>query len=210
MKNNSKFLILAMWLILAIGFISYKVTLAAFRSSASNTNNTFAASSTFPSPCPSPSVTHVVINEVFSKGNKENEWVELFNPTCSPIDVSGWTIKDHTSDTDTLPSVSPIPAKGFGVIIPSQSTVSIPSSAVTIQLGNNNIGSGLNDPGDELHLKDTLNNTVDEMSYGNDHSIFTISAPTSTQTQSRHPNGVDTDTAADWALENLSIGTTNP
>ena len=68
--------------------------------------------------------SNVVINEVYGGGgNKgatfEKDFVELYNPTDQPIDVSGWTIeqrstKDNTGNTHTLTGV--VPAKSTFLI----------------------------------------------------------------------------------------------
>ncbi len=197
--------------------LSYQVTYSFFSDTAESSNNTFAASSTFPtptpspSPCPSPLGTHIVINEVFSDGNKKKEWVELYNPTCSSVDLSGWKIADG-NQTDTLPSASPIPVGGYSVVIANPTDVTgIPGTAITIQLSDNDIGNGLQDNGDSLHLKNPSDTIVDEMSYGTNTSVFASPppAPTLTQSLQRIPNGTDTDSASDWTRTTLTKGITN-
>lgn len=37
----------------------------------------------------------VVINEVESNGGTPGDWVELYNPTTAPVDLSGWMFKDN-------------------------------------------------------------------------------------------------------------------
>src|SRR5574338_238667 len=38
--------------------------------------------------------SHVVINEVFPSPSSGSEWVELYNPTASSVDLTGWSIND--------------------------------------------------------------------------------------------------------------------
>lgn len=46
--------------------------------------------------------SHVVINEIYPSPSSGSEWVELYNPTGSPVDVTGWTIADTDSHSQTL------------------------------------------------------------------------------------------------------------
>lgn len=146
-----------------------------------------------------PESSHLVINEVFPGGLSPTEWVELFNPTSDPIDVSGWNLFDN-STSDPLPTVSPIPAGGYAVIVGNGSTVTVPVSAVKIELSSA-IGGGLAVSGDRMEMKDTANITVDALSWGSDSTFFSSppSAPVLGESLVRLPNGSDTDTASDWS-----------
>lgn len=203
--------IVLIFLFLLTGLVAFRVSYAFFSNSGTSSANTFTAASCFSSG------THIVINEESSDGQAKGEWVELFNPTCGSIDVSGWKISDkNASDNgqdDTFPAVSPIPAGGYSVVITNNtSVVGIPPTAITIELTSANIGNGLNDDGDAVHLKNPSNVVVDEMSYGNNHDVFNPapSAPPANQSLARSPNGVDTNTAADWVVDTTpSIGVAN-
>jgi hypothetical protein len=72
---------------------------------------------------------HVVISEMFTGGGSSNssvlyqrDWVELYNPTSSPVDVTGWTIQ-YKSATGTgtygagTALSGTIPAYGFYLIV---------------------------------------------------------------------------------------------
>ncbi|OGK16984.1 hypothetical protein A2690_02310 [Candidatus Roizmanbacteria bacterium RIFCSPHIGHO2_01_FULL_39_12b] len=206
--------------------IGLKFTSAFFSDAGQSQNNTFAAADTFPTPTlavtptPSPSPTPaviIVINEISSGGDSKDEWVELYNPTDSPINVSGWKISDKNAfdsgGDDTFPTTPSIPSLGYAVVITNNSTVAgIPSSAITIELVNANIGSGLNNTGDAVHLKNALNVVVDSMSYGNETSVFPIppTTPSSSQSLARSPNGTDTNSASDWIIDTTpSLGISN-
>lgn len=63
----------------------------------------------------------IVINEIESSGGVPGDWVELFNPAATPVDLSGHVVRD---DDDTrgyvLPAGTTIAAGGFLVIEESQ------------------------------------------------------------------------------------------
>ena len=62
---------------------------------------------------------HVVISAIYPDAVDESgsEWIELYNPTDSNIDISGWTIGTPTSSTDaTIPVGSTIKTHGFFLI----------------------------------------------------------------------------------------------
>lgn len=215
---TKKIYFLAIMFTITLTFISYKVTYSFFNDTATSTGNTFAAASFFPTPTPTatPSPT-IVVNEVSSNGNANTEWVEIYNATGSPIDVSGWKISDQnafdTGNDDTFPTVSPIPAGGYGVVVPSNSlVVGIPVSAIKIELVNANIGSGLNNDGDAVVLKNSSNTIIDAMNYGTVSVIFATppAAPGVGQSVARIPNGTDTNTSSDWSLDSSpTMGVTN-
>ena len=69
---------------------------------------------------PAPSlIPPVVINEVLSRTDfpPPADFVELFNPTANPVDISGWFISDDagTPKKFCVPSDTVIPAGGFAV-----------------------------------------------------------------------------------------------
>ena len=208
--RNKRFTALAVIYFIGISLVFTQITHALFTDSASSNNNTFTAAAVFPTGTPLTSA-QLKINEVSSAGGALLEWIEIFNPTGSSVDVSGWSVVDNTS-TDIFPSVSPIPPGGYAVIIPSGSSTLAPGSTTTITLGTPTIGNGLADSGDRVILKDASSTDIDKVSYGDDTTIFPVppAAPSSGFTLSRDPSGSDTDTSADWILDNSpSIGISN-
>jgi len=162
---------------------------------------------------------HLVINEVYyqvgtGKGKEpDNEWVEIYNPTDSPVDISGWKICDNNT-CDTIPTspTSTIPAKGFAVITYKSSTWdkwSIPSDAVKIVL-NSAIGNGLANTGDRVELRKADNTLVDAMSYGNDKTYFELPLSGKGKSLARIIKGYDTDSATDWIINATPNPGTNP
>ena len=165
--------------------------------------------------------THLVVNEVYYNvaaagfGNDaQNEWVELYNPTNSPIDVSGWKVCDNSS-CDVLPTSTPIAGKSFAVITNKPSTwgywPGMPSGAVKIEL-NSEIGNGLANTGDRVILKDSADAVVDQMSYGSDTGILNPAIPHSGNGRSvaRIIKGYDNDVATDWVVNATPNPGTNP
>lgn len=69
-----------------------------------------------PNSCPA--VTDaIVINEIESNGGVPGDWVELYNPTISRIDISGWTFKDNDGlHVYTLPAGSSVESDGYLVL----------------------------------------------------------------------------------------------
>gem|GEM_PF-1503482 len=57
---------------------------------------------------------NLVINEIETQGT---DWVELYNPTSSPISLKGWSIKDDKAE-ETLPAKDSVPAGGLYVYEP--------------------------------------------------------------------------------------------
>lgn len=140
---------------------------------------------------------HVTLSEVYydvasDKGSDtSNEWVELYNPTSSPVALAGWQLCD-ASACDALPSGTTIGAQSFLVITNDASTFtfwSVPASA-QLALGSS-LGSGLSNTGDQVILKDTSATTVDALSYGSNTDI-------------NNPALVDVDEG--WSLARLTPG----
>lgn len=194
-------------------------TFSFFSDTETSTGNLFQAAESF---CNSQE-GHVVINEVFynvdtahnGKGSENNwEWVELFNPTSTVKDITGWKIAD-SNQTDNLPAGTiTIEPCSFAIVSPvSQSEFTdqsndggrwtIPAGVVFINLGSF-IGNGLPAGGDAVILKNNLNNEIDAMSYGTDTSKLNPAVPavSSGHSSERDPDGVDTNTASDFVDRN--------
>ncbi|MEP6710572.1 MAG: lamin tail domain-containing protein, partial [Candidatus Saccharibacteria bacterium] len=50
---------------------------------------------------------HVVINEIYLVSDPGTEWIELYNPTATPVVLTGWKLNDQTLDPGIIAS------KGF-------------------------------------------------------------------------------------------------
>ena len=103
----------------------------------------------------------VVINEIAWAGtidNANDEWIELYNTTSQPVDLTGWYIEDDFTDKYTIPS-GVIPAKGYFLIEDNDSAVSNISADAIIALS-------LANSGDSLILKTAANTVIDSVNAG--------------------------------------------
>ncbi|MBI4022907.1 lamin tail domain-containing protein [Candidatus Berkelbacteria bacterium] len=160
---------------------------------------------------------HVVINEAFydvssGQGSEgDNEWVELYNPTATPIDLAGWRLCDSQSCV-MVPAGTIIPATEFLVATPNASTFdywTVPANRQLV-LGVDEIGNGLSNGSDAVLLKDASSVLVDAMSYGGNTSAFSPSVPGVDPGWSlpRLMPGHDTDQATDfWPNPDPTPGT---
>jgi hypothetical protein len=62
---------------------------------------------------PEPTPEEVAINEVYSAGD---DWVEIFNTSDEPKNISGYKIFDDETDKYTIPTGTMVPANGFLVL----------------------------------------------------------------------------------------------
>ena len=160
-----------------------------------------------PLPDPPPSPGTILISEVYYDVGKQygaektNEWVEIYNGTNSPVDLSEWIIADNTAE-DVIPKGTILNSKSYAVISPDESTASfcnIPKGALFITLGSP-IGNGLGNNGDALYLKDNNNTIIDALSWGTNTDVLNPSAPDVAEgsSLSRSDLKSDTDSASDW------------
>ncbi len=163
---------------------------------------------------------HVVINEVYyhvdpSKGaDEENEWVELYNPTGSDVNISGWNLCDGNDTCIEIPAGNILPAKGFAVIAKDDTTWgywTVHPDALKIELGDI-IGNGLANSGDTVYLLDVSDTEVDAVSYETDTYKLNPAVPKSNRGNSiaRVVKGYDTDFALDWIKNTTPNPGTNP
>lgn len=199
-------------MIALVPVISFAATRALFSDTASSVSNTFSAAESFgitPTVTPTPGI---VINEVSPVGDTDVDWLEIFNNSGSSIDLSGWKIQDN-GGTDVLSGSLVVPNNGYAVIVASGSSTVVPGSALKIELDNSTIGGtgGIAAAGDLLRLINPSDVIIDQLSWGTNTDVFNPSAtaPTSTNTLRRIPNGTDTDTAGDWQVGSGSIGLSN-
>lgn len=73
------------------------------------------------SPCYA--LDYVLISEVYYDTvgtDSEEEFVELYNPTSSDVDISGWTLSDNTASY-SIPAGTAIRASGYLIVAKSAS-----------------------------------------------------------------------------------------
>ena len=111
---------------------------------------------------------HVVISELYIDEIKQgSEWIELYNPTDTEINLTDWTIDTKSNNKDvSLPEGATIPAHGFYLIgdesdnqwKPDSESWPIPNYTETMSLTNTD---------GWLKLKDVTGAVVDGVGWGN-------------------------------------------
>lgn len=159
----------------------------------------------------------IVINEVYYRGSKENEFVELYNPTNQEVTLKGWSIAERYNDSEFRSDVIPdliLKPRGFALIVTDPTNVSLhpladPQTPI-VSIGAD-IGNGLNDDLGYVILKNEVGIEVDKMAYGSDVSYWdpAPSAP-SGSSLNRIPKGFDTNQASDWQINPIPNPGTNP
>lgn len=110
--------------------------------------------------------TAIVISEVmYHFPGSDEEWIELYNKSGAPVDVSGWRLDDAV--TFTVPGLpgsntTVIPAGGYAVIAGNAAALAAKWPAITI-LGS--FSGSLNNRGERIALEDASGNPVDEVTY---------------------------------------------
>jgi hypothetical protein len=144
-------------------------------------------------------ISEVLYDPLGTEPNEE--WIEIFNNTSSPVELTDWMISDNMS-TDVISPTVTIPVGGCLVIAASEDFyTSYPGfTGAIVFVADGKLGNGLGNTGDRLVLKDSEGMVIDQMSYGTDTTAFDpacldVAAGHSLE---RSPANVDTDTAADW------------
>ena len=152
--------------------------------------------------------TSILITEVEStpvSGNNSSEWIELTNVSGAAINLTSWTISDGAT-SDTIPPTTINP--GQYVIIAANSAIFLADHpgfmGTVVDLGSS-IGSGLNDGGDIITLRDATATLIDCMIYGTGFTgcfsptVTPVTPPGSNLTYQRKST-VDHDTNEDWVV----------
>ncbi len=108
----------------------------------------------------------LVINEINYKSSDEKDagdWVELYNPNETAMDLSNWVLKDN-NDTNTfvLPSATTIPNMGFLVLVKNRNAFSEAFPSVDNPIGDFDFGFGSDDA---VRLFDDKGVLIDEVFY---------------------------------------------
>ncbi|HQP33961.1 MAG TPA: lamin tail domain-containing protein [Polyangiaceae bacterium] len=142
---------------------------------------------------------HLVINEIMvgSSSSASDEFVEIYNPCSSPVDLSGWNLvyRSATGSSDIklvdLSSLA-IGAQGYLVLAGSEFSGNADQTWTS---------GGLASAGGGVALRDSTDEAVDSIGYGsaNNGLIEGGAAPEAPEYDSslaRTPNGNDTDNNA--------------
>lgn len=112
----------------------------------------------------------VVINEIAWMGTKASatdEWIELYNPTESEVDLTDWTIKELVSGNEyALTGV--IAANGYYLIEKNETVTDVTSDLVSSALGLSNSGEQLLLINDDLEEVDRANGVAGWLAGKND------------------------------------------
>ncbi len=130
-----------------------------------------------------------VMNEIYSRGTVgDPDWIEIFNGSEAPVDLSGYKIYDIAGNSGTkpkkqIPAGTVLPAYGFYVVLTEDGTTEASNF-------------GLSSAGEWVWLENPAGQVVDSVAF---------SAMTETQSYGRLPDGT-----ANWQLLNYrSKGATN-
>lgn len=159
---------------------------------------------------PVPSPDHLVISEVFydvddAHGSEgDNEWVEIYNPTGSAVDLMDWMLGESTTTADVIATTSHMLMPGNYLLVTDATTTALfwdLTLVDVVYLRSPITTSGLSNEGEYIALFDPGSEAVDAVSYGTDEEAFSPSVPVVDEGHSiaRSPVDTDTDTAADWA-----------
>lgn len=127
--------------------------------------------------------TSLVINEIMYHpidNESVNEWIELYNPTESAIDVGGWTITDGQEEDNLIADQingdgSTLMLPGAYGLITGQGTqlyehIIIQENTIRLTVDDTRLcGYGLNNNNEQLLLKDQLGVVVDAVEWGEDN-----------------------------------------
>lgn len=112
--------------------------------------------------------TAIVINEIMYHRRPQfqpyaenpEEWIELYNKSASPVDVSGWKLDDAIGFTFSAGTV--IPAGGYLCVANDAAAFTAANPGVPVV---GNFSGGLSNRGERIQLRDAVGNTVDEVFY---------------------------------------------
>jgi hypothetical protein len=108
----------------------------------------------------------VIINEVHydpADVTKREEFIEFYNPTASPIDMSGWILDDGVDFT--FPGGTIVPAGGYRVVAENLTAYAAAYPSAPAPVGTWTAGGRLSNSGERIRLKDAAGNEVDEVDY---------------------------------------------
>lgn len=138
------------------------------------------------------------------------EWVELYNLTTEPIDLTDWQICDGDA-CDELPAGHVIASGAFALLAERDTIhteISIPWDVELILIPDGLIGNGLRTKGDMLQLRNPEGLLVDQLNWGEVNQAWPNNNPqlwpgdsltaSSGQALARLPIDVDTNQPTDW------------
>jgi hypothetical protein len=117
-----------------------------------------------------PLIAPVVVNEINYNSNPSmdsGDWIELFNPGTSAIDLEGWKIQDSSANNfKVLPNYILGPGN-FLVVCVDESKFRLIFPSVNDLLGG--LGFAFSGRGDSIRVYDPYGNLADSVSYSDQH-----------------------------------------
>lgn len=164
----------------------------------------------------------VIISQVYGGGGNsgayyKNDFIELYNPTSSPVDLTGWSVQ-YASATGTfstnITELSGSIAPGTYYLIQEGAGANVAGTAVDLPIPNASGSIGMAGTAGKVALAKRVTaitgltdvDLIDFVGYGTTASIFEGSGPTPTLSNTmaaiRKTEGVDTnDNAADFEVK---------
>ena len=125
----------------------------------------------------------IVINEVELNPQNGSEYVELYNPTSQPIDISGWSL---------------IPTTSWKILVVGSNTVIEPQSFLIFT----HVPFWFKDFGDSLTLTNNSGELIDE-------TPLLIDQDNDGKSWQRITDGLDSNSNSDWELKRMSPKSSN-
>ena len=151
--------------------------------------------------------SHVVISEVLvgSTGAGENEFIEIYNPMETPVDISGWVVSRKTASADiaSQSALAAIPAstqlKGHGFYLIAHESYTGTASA-DLKYADNSIASN-----NTIYLKNNGGTLVDKLGFGttNDAENTAKGNPSTGASAERKANATSTATTLATGIDML-------
>tara|TARA_Y100001935_G_scaffold223573_1_gene199125 strand:- start:23709 stop:26729 length:3021 start_codon:yes stop_codon:yes gene_type:complete len=150
----------------------------------------------------------LVINEIMYNPVDENDmgdWVELHNTTQSPIDLSGWTIKDEDDEhAFLLPDGTTISALGYLII--AQDVAAFESAYSGINTVPGDMGFGLAGGSDQVRVFNTEMELVDQVTYDDEYPWDSNADGLGFTLELKNP-ALDNSEASSWVASSQNGGT---
>ncbi len=116
--------------------------------------------------CPQ-TVAEIVINEIMQNpsavSDSSGEWLELYNPGSSDVDINGWTIADNDFDSHTIANGGPLLVPAGGYLVLGNNTDFATNGGVNVSYQFS--GIALANGADEVVLSDNAANEIDRVEY---------------------------------------------
>ena len=166
-----------------------------------------ASAPTAETPEPTPStmdgVGSIIVTEFMADpsavSDTAGEWFEVYNPGDVSVDMNGWTIRDHGSNSHVINNGRPLVIQPQMYIVLGRNSDESTNGGIT--LGYQYSGFTLGNSDDEIELVDASGTVIDTVVYSGDW----VSAGAST---SLNPDSLDTvanDSQANWCTATTTL-----